>query len=352
VKVDFLIVGQGLAGSLLAWQLLERGSRVLVVDRDEENTCSKVAAGLVTPIFGSGFRVQPDLETVLPEALQFYWDREEQSGMRFFHHTRTARVFRDEAERDLWKKRCEESGDRLDPFHGPLRIDTDLVRAPFGGFEMTGGGWLDVPAFLEHTRQHLLERAPGYAIARFDSADLDARGTGVCWKNVKARAVVFCEGWRARHNRFFSALPMNPAKGEILELACDPLAEEERILHREGWILPLGNGNFRTGSTYDHEDETADPTGAARERLAARFAATVNAPFTITGQRAALRPTIRQSRVVMGRHPESPGVLLFNGLGSKGVLNGPHHAAALARHLLEDEPLDPRFDLRENFPQL
>ncbi|HHH13042.1 MAG TPA: FAD-dependent oxidoreductase, partial [Thiolapillus brandeum] len=29
---DFLVLGQGLAGSLLAWRLLRRGRRVLVMD--------------------------------------------------------------------------------------------------------------------------------------------------------------------------------------------------------------------------------------------------------------------------------------------------------------------------------
>jgi flavin-dependent dehydrogenase len=47
-----LIVGQGLAGTALAWRLWERGVPFVVVDRDEAVTCSKIAAGLVTPITG------------------------------------------------------------------------------------------------------------------------------------------------------------------------------------------------------------------------------------------------------------------------------------------------------------
>ena len=57
MRTNFLIVGQGLAGSLLAWELLARGKRVFVVDRDEPDTSSKVAAGIVTPITGQ--RVAP-----------------------------------------------------------------------------------------------------------------------------------------------------------------------------------------------------------------------------------------------------------------------------------------------------
>ena len=49
---DAIIVGQGLAGTTLAWCLLEAGLSVLVTDREEEVTSSKIAAGLITPITG------------------------------------------------------------------------------------------------------------------------------------------------------------------------------------------------------------------------------------------------------------------------------------------------------------
>jgi len=47
-----LILGQGLAGTAIAWRLWERGLPFLIVDRDEPVTSSKIAAGLLTPITG------------------------------------------------------------------------------------------------------------------------------------------------------------------------------------------------------------------------------------------------------------------------------------------------------------
>jgi len=52
--VDFLIVGQGLAGSLMAWELMQRGKTVLIVDNGLENA-SRVAAGLINPVTGMRF---------------------------------------------------------------------------------------------------------------------------------------------------------------------------------------------------------------------------------------------------------------------------------------------------------
>jgi len=147
LKIDSLIVGQGLAGSLLALHLLERGQRILVVDRDEANTSSKVAAGLVTPLAGARFNLPAGLETRLDYARAFYWNHEEAGGMTFFHHRRIARLFQSAAERTAWNARLEKERERYARFHEPLAIDTRHFPGSFGGFEMKEGGWLDVPAF-------------------------------------------------------------------------------------------------------------------------------------------------------------------------------------------------------------
>ena len=54
MKVDFLIIGQGIAGSTLALELLKREKTVLVVDRQDAGSSTRVAAGLVTPLTGKG----------------------------------------------------------------------------------------------------------------------------------------------------------------------------------------------------------------------------------------------------------------------------------------------------------
>ncbi|HBA65740.1 MAG TPA: FAD-dependent oxidoreductase, partial [Methylococcaceae bacterium] len=51
MDIDFLIVGQGLAGSLLAFELIQRNAQVMVVDDGRENA-SEVAAGLINPVTG------------------------------------------------------------------------------------------------------------------------------------------------------------------------------------------------------------------------------------------------------------------------------------------------------------
>ncbi len=348
MKIDYLIVGQGLAGSLLAWQLLARGKRVLVVDRDETDTSSKVAAGLVNPIAGARFHIPPGLEERLQFARKFYWEREEELQDQFYHHVRMIRLFRNQEERDRWEKKKRDGDSFLQQNCLPLEVDESIIPNHHGGFETRGSGWLDVPRFLEHTRQHLLERA-AYAIGKVKSRDVAAHEYGVQWKNIFAEGVIFCQGWRGDRNHFFERIPMNPVKGEILKINCPNLIGETRIINKGGWLLPQGNGTFRAGSNYDHGFTDAQPGDRARNEIEQKIRGITNADFHVVGHRAGIRPVIRRSQVIAGSHPKFPRVAFFNGLGSKGVSNGPFYANALAEHLTSGAPLPSECRLSEYF---
>ncbi|MEM9022389.1 MAG: FAD-dependent oxidoreductase, partial [Bacteroidota bacterium] len=49
-SVDYLIIGQGLAGSVLAHTMRQHQLQVMVVDRPREGGASRVAAGVVNPV--------------------------------------------------------------------------------------------------------------------------------------------------------------------------------------------------------------------------------------------------------------------------------------------------------------
>ena len=73
---DFVVVGHGLAGAALAWQLRARGVRVLVVDPDRPATASRVAGGLVSPVAGPRMAAVPRWEDLRREADAFYTEEE------------------------------------------------------------------------------------------------------------------------------------------------------------------------------------------------------------------------------------------------------------------------------------
>ncbi|MDA7922005.1 FAD-binding oxidoreductase [Verrucomicrobiales bacterium] len=347
MKVDAIIVGQGLAGSLMAWQLLRGNLRVLVVDRDEAVTSSKVAAGLLTPLAGSRFNLSDEAMERLNYALNFYWELENDHGGQIFHHQKIARLFRNQKESQAWEDRLNKNPERFEEFHAPLGVLHDSIEATEGGFEMKRGGWLDVPQFLEMTRQHLLERI-SYAIGDVSAEEVSITDSGVKWKNIEASKIIFCEGWMGNQNRFFDWITMHPALGEILDLKIPALEEETRIINRGGWMIPKGDGVFRAGSTYQHDFDRIEPSSEGEAEAMQKIQSITSAPIEIIGRRAAVRPIIKRSQVFMGTHPEYSNVAFLNGLGSKGVMNGPWYASRLAQHLFTNAPLPPEADIRSN----
>jgi len=77
----FVIVGQGLAGTCLAWALKEKGADFLLIDREVAAGSSRVAAGLVNPVTGKGINPSWRVGEYLNLAVDFYRLLEKQRQM-------------------------------------------------------------------------------------------------------------------------------------------------------------------------------------------------------------------------------------------------------------------------------
>ena len=92
-EYDVVVIGQGLAGTTLAWHLHWLGQRVLVIDRQSAITASRVAAGLLTPITGQRFTVSWRFRELFAFAKCFYEQVETATGQAFFDCGPMVRLF-------------------------------------------------------------------------------------------------------------------------------------------------------------------------------------------------------------------------------------------------------------------
>ena len=166
----------------------------------------------------------------------------------------------------------------------------------------------------------------------------------VRYGDLKARRVVFCEGFGMRGNPFFNYLPLQGTKGELLTINA-PELREDRIVKSGVFFIPLGHDRYRVGATYAWNDYTQEPTSAAREQLLGQLRKFVRCDFEVEGQVAGIRPTVPDRRPLLGRHPERPQLFALNGLGSRGVLIAPYAASRLVAHMEGGQPLPPEMDI-------
>lgn len=296
----FTIVGQGLAGTALAWTLLGRGASVLLLDRGDAVTASRVAAGLITPITGKRFALDPQFKADLAMAKAFYHEVEARTRSRFFHECGALRIFRDEEERERFAKRA-------------AALSGFAVPQP-EGFTMPHAARLDVLEYL-HASREAFEELNCFRIGTFPES-----GT-----------VIDCTGIAALRESRLSPDLFQPAKGEIVTLRI-PGFEESRTFHRDGWLARARNDTYRAGATYTWDVLDDVPTAQGREELASRVKEIVSVPFEVIGHDAATRPITRDRQPILMQLSETRWA--FNGLGSKGALLAPRLAATLAERLL------------------
>lgn len=331
---EFVIVGQGLAGTALAWQFLRRGRSVLVVDR-EYGGCSPLAAGLMTPVTGKRVAESWRWNELFPFAAAFYRDLEAQTGTRFFTARGAVRLFA--------------SADEQARYRGPdvpFEVRDDWFHAGFGGFAMPSAARLDVPGYLRASREHFRARG-AYLGADLDPKQIELTATDVRVPqlSIEAQCLVFCRGFAPDSDPWFGSVVFRGAKGEILTVRVPGLAEE-RVIHRGVWLAPLGNELFRVGATYSWHQLDATPTPAGRTELETRLRELLKLPFEVVGHDAAVRPIIGGSVPVLGRHPRFPQLAFFNGLGSKGSLLSPFFGEQLAAHLCGEGEIEAEVDVR------
>lgn len=341
MTADILIVGAGLAGTTLAWQLHRRGAPFCVVDSGEPNSSSRIAAGLVNPITGQRLALSWRYRELFEHAECFYRRIESDVGRSFWIRRPMVRLFQNDLEIERYSRKAADFGDLACEANPPLS-DNDFS-SPSGGFELPTVAQLNVAEYLLYSRRIFADRI---RTATLDVEDIRIENDSVSIPDLGSfRRIVFCQGVAAMQNSLFRHLPFAPAKGEMLTIRV-PGLQEDRIVNRGVWLAPIGNEHYRTGSTYDRDNIDSIPTAKGREEIVGRLREFLRRPFEVLEHVAAVRPILDDRKPLLGLHPQYHSVGFFNGLGSKGSLLAPYFAGQLADYLCGTGSLEPDVDLR------
>jgi len=355
---DFLIVGQGLAGSLLAWRLQQRGKRVLVLDDGHRTASSKVAAGLINPLAGMRFNHSPHVHEWLQAVEVLYGEIEAVAGKPFLHWQPMVRLFRSPEQVRFFERRSADPEDRdlLDGRFAP-EASGEPVHAPHGGFIQKRTGHLDLPALLAFLAGWLREQgALEQHSVEFD--EIQPGDRGVTLGSLTAHHLVFCDGYRAMDNPWFGGLPFAPDKGEFLVLEASPNAAREqlpgRIVNGAHWMLRHADGFWRLGSTHDHAHQDQAPTEMGRRKLQEGMERLLRHPeaLKLRDHQAGVRPATTDRQPFLGTHPEEKRLHIFNGFGAHGSISIPWYSERMVAWLLEGKPLPENADTKRFSPPI
>ena len=341
-KVDYIVVGQGIAGSVLALELLNKGQRVKVIDNNHCNSSSLIAGGLVHPMSFRRTILSWRAEELSKFSIDYYKRKERELGDSFFEPLTFVRLFGSIEEQNTWYARRAEK-----PFDEVLHsFDEEWeqydVNNDFGAGRVEWSYRLHLEVFLRVVRGYL-DAEESMQNEKFEYKNLELNEDAVFYKGIEAKRIIFCEGFQYIHNPFFNYLPKNLTKGEILAVKTKKLPDY--VLSKNVFLLPLPDGNRILGATYDWDSMDLIPTQKAKDELLEKFTKISNQSPEILEHRVGIRPTTRDRKPWLGKHPTEKNVFIFNGLGSKGVQLAPFFANKMANYLLEQEKLDKEVDV-------
>ena len=342
--IDMIIVGQGLAGSTLGIRALENGLSVLVFDDPAQNKSTVVAAGLFNPVTGRNLVKSWLADKVFPDLHDFYFHAERLTGGKFFYPMTVYKPFASIEEQNEWMSRSADEAyrDYISGVFSPNSFDSK-VRDPFGGIAFKRSGYVDTRAFVEAVRAYLQQRS-AYRAGRFHYENLELLQDGVRYGDVYAKRVVFCQGVHNRSNPWFARFPVNSLKGEFITIQCD--WQNDVILNRGVYMVPgTKGGEWRVGATYNWNDHAPATTSWARQELSGKLEEILSTTYTITDQQWGVRPTTRDRKPIIGSHPLHPSLVIFNGLGTKGVSLAPYFSGVLIRWMEKKGTIESEADV-------
>jgi len=204
----------------------------------------------------------------------------------------------------------------------------DLIRPGFSFGRIRMSARVDFPKLIRVMRDYLV------AQGQFQEKILDYQEVTTLQQSYDA--LVFCEGFRAANNPFFPDLPWQLAKGEALlfRFLEAPHLETSSLLKRTISLVPLSNGVFWAGGTYQWQYPDLLPSPQERDYLEYHLKEMLRAPYEILDHVAAVRPTVKDRRPIIQQSQKHPKLFIFNGLGTKGALLAPFFAEEIAGIIL------------------
>lgn len=342
-KADYLIIGQGIAGTMLSWFLLQAGKSVIVMDDAKPNSASRVAAGIINPVSGRRFEPAWMYDTIYPFAKDTYLQLSALLQVPVFTERQLWTVFPSAQMRDAFLHKT--TGNDYTELPAALKYETFLDQ-PFGA-AVVHGATVNLPSLLPAYRQYLKDRE-ALAETHFEVNALEITPTGVIYGDIQADKLIFCDGVATTALSFFQRVKFLPNKGEVLLIKV-PGLETTDIIKKGITLVPQENGVFWAGSSFVWDYEDDHPTVLQREVLEQRLSQLLKAPYEVVGHLSAVRPSGNDRRPIAGFHPDYPAIGIFNGLGTKGCSLAPFMAAHFKDVLVSNTPLMPEIALKRYF---
>ena len=340
--IDYIIVGNGLAGISFAEIALQNNKSIYVFDNNSQPS-SRVAGGLYNPVVLKRFSEVWKAKDQIDFAFPLYHNIQSKLNVFFDFELPILRKLYSVEEQNNWFQAADKPN--LAPFLDSklVTISYDSIASPFHYGKVNHTGYLEISILIEAYTNYL-KSLNYFSSEPFDYDHIEFLENGIQYKDIKAKHIIFAEGFGLHANPFFNDLPLDGTKGELLIIKA-PNLKLDVVIKSSVFILPIGNDLYKVGATYDWSDKSNIPTVAGKQELVEKLSELISCDFEIVQHFAGVRPTVKDRRPLVGTHPKYPQLHVLNGLGTRGVMLGPYLANKLFEHIENQLPLEKEIDI-------
>lgn len=334
-KIDFLIVGGGITGCAMHFELTTRGQKCVIIDQFKENSATRVAAGLCNPVTGKEYALTWKASEIFPKIRPFYQKIEDHIKIKCFQPQKIFRILATNGEQNNILSRLNNP-----EYQNFAKFFKGSNEYPIGLLEIFHGGWLDTIPFLEAYQQYLSKNEKWIEDEfQYNNLDLIRKD----YNDTSFDQVIFCEGINVQKNPFFPKIPLSLNKGQLIEIEA-PKLDLKNILIGKVFIVPLENNKYCVGSTYQNQYKDDDITESGLLDLKRRLESAISVDYSVVQHFAGIRPVSPDRKPIMGSSKDYSFLHIMNGMGSKAVSMMPYLASEFSDYLIHNKPLLPEIN--------
>lgn len=337
---DYIIIGQGLAGTVLVHLLQKRTSNYLVID-GEKHTTSFAAAGIINPITGRNFIKSWMIDELLPIAIETYTDLEKQLEIKILNKLGIIRTIDSVREENDWQVRTLDS--QYEMYLDKL-IESKELNQKFNDnckYSVTKSCYqVNIKDLILAYREKLKSEGK-YLSLYVDVKKIEINNDIIVINNLKCKNIIFCQGFKAIENPLFKNIAFKFSKGHSIIFKCD--LDIDFNYKDQFYITPIGDKLYWTGygNEWNTLDENIDEVKITE--IKNLIEKKIKQSIEIISTHAGIRPTMVRRKPIVSAHLLHKNVFIFNGLGTKGTSLAPFFAKALIEEIFDDKVISSEY---------
>ncbi|AHH08724.1 FAD-binding oxidoreductase [Borrelia anserina] len=325
---EFAIIGGGIAGSTLTYEILQRKKSVILFDNEAEKATT-IAGGLINPIMGRKMKIAWREPEIFSFAIQYYKEMERNINCNFLKENLIFRPFTTKIQKEELIAKIK-NDENIKDFIMEIKNGKvyDFSNDNDGGI-LIKGAIMNTNLYIQTLKKYLLQNN-AYIKAEINEDEIKINDKSFTINGFKFKKLILTRGYKEKIAKPFSYLPFKLAKGEILIVEIKGLYLKE-IYNRHVSLIPLQDNKFYLGGTYEWETLDTNTNEWAQKELLNKLKKITNLNCKIIQHKAHIRPSTLDREPFLGEHPQYSNIFILNGFGTRGI----SMAAYLSKKILD-----------------